>query len=53
MNRNYDVITFISKYLYLIRPRVANFVVITKIAPMFIKATFNDSKKLKSLEIMH
>ena len=52
MNINYDTIIFISKYL-LRRPRVANFAGIIKIATMFIKATFKDSKKLKELKIMH
>ena len=37
-----DVITFISKFLYF---KVANFADIIKIAAMFIKTTFKDSKK--------
>ena len=45
------VITFILKYLYfnLGRLRVANFADIIKIATMFIKTTFKDSKKLKRI----
>ena len=35
------------------RPRVANFAYIIKIATMFIKTTFKDSKKLNELEIIH
>ena len=46
MDRNYDVITFISKYLYFKKAsRVASFSDIIKNASMFIKATFEDSKK--------
>ena len=46
LDRNHDVITFISeqKTFSLRRPRVANFADI-KIATMFIKTTFKDSKK--------
>ena len=33
-------------------PRVANFADIIKIASMFIKTTFKDSKKLKELKII-
>ena len=47
MDRNYDVITFISVYLFLRRSRVANFADIIKIASLFIKTTFKDSKKVK------
>ena len=43
MNKNYDVITFILKYLILRRPRVVNFAGIVKIAAIFIKATFKDT----------
>ena len=46
MNRNYDAITFISKYLYFTN-RVGNFADIVKIASMYIKTTFKDSKKVK------
>ena len=44
MDRNYDAIAFISKYLYF---RVANF------ADIKIETTFKDSKKLKELEIIY
>ena len=44
MDRSYDVITFISKRSFLIRSRVTNFVDIIKIATMFIKTIFKDSK---------
>ena len=49
MDRNYDVITFISVYLFLRRSRVANFADIIKIASLFIKTTFKDSKKVKRI----
>ena len=49
MNRNDDVITFISKYSVLERPRVANLADIIKIEAMFIKTTFKDSNKLKRI----
>ena len=45
MDRNYDVITFISNVFILSRPKVANFVDITKITTMFIKNTLKDLKK--------
>ena len=38
---------------FLRRPRVANSADIIKIATMFIKTTFKDSKKLKELEIIY
>ena len=53
MDRNYDSITFISKYLYFQKPRLANFTDIITIVTMFIKTSFKDSKKLKELEITH
>ena len=40
MDRNYDVINFVSKYL-----KVANFADIIKFATIIIKATLTDSKK--------
>ena len=51
MDKNHDVIIFISKYLT--RPRVASFGNIIKIATMFIKTTFKDpppQKKKKEKE---
>ena len=47
MDKNYDVLTFISKCFHLRKPRVANITDIIKIATMFIKTTFKDSKKVK------
>ena len=47
MKRNYGVVNFISKYRFLRRPRVANFVDIIKVATMFIKTTFKDLKNVK------
>ena len=41
LDKDYDAITFISKYYILRRPRIANFADIIKIATMFIKTTFN------------
>ena len=49
MNRNFDVINFISKYLHLRRPRVANFANIIKIATILVKATLKESKKVKRI----
>ena len=45
MDKNYDIITFISKY-YLSRPRVANF---AEIITFFINITFKNSKKVKRI----
>ena len=45
MDKNYDVITFISRFVsefVLRRPRVANFADIIKIASIFIKTTFKN-----------
>ena len=53
MGRNYDVITFIPKYLFLRRPRVAIFADIIKIVTMFVKTIRKDSKMSKELEIMY
>ena len=53
MGRNYDVITFISKYLFLRMPRVAIFADIIKIVTMFVKTIRKDSKTSKELEIMY
>ena len=55
MERNYDVINFISKFQAFIlrRPVVAFFADIIKIVTMFIKRIFKDSKKVKKIEIMY
>ena len=44
MERNHVAINFISKYLYLRRPKVSIFTDVIKIATMFIKTTFKNSK---------
>ena len=46
MDINYNVITFISKYLYF-KPRAAIFADIIKIITIFIRTIFKDSKKVK------
>ena len=51
MNIYYDFITLFRNTFTLRRLRVANFADIIKIATMFIKAIFKDSKKLKELEV--
>ena len=48
MERNYDVITFISKYLYFKKAGLATFADI-KIGTMFIKTTFKDPKEVKRI----
>ena len=48
MDRNYDVINFVSKYL-----KVANFADIIKFSTIIIKATLTDSKKVKRIKIMY
>ena len=46
MDINYNVITFISKYLYF-KPRAAIFADIIKIITIFIRTVFKDSKEVK------
>ena len=46
MEKNYHVITFISKYLILRKLIVADFADIIKIATIFVKTIFKDSKKI-------
>ena len=49
MDKNNDIITFISKYLYFKnRPRVA-ILLKSSIVTMFIKTNFDDSKKVKRI----
>ena len=48
MEINYDIMTFISKYLYF-RPRAVNLAEIIKVATIFIKAILKDSKKVKRI----
>ena len=47
VDRIYDVITFISKYLYYNKTWVAIFVDIIKILTIFIIAIYKDSRKVK------
>ena len=47
MDRSYDFIIFISKYLVLRRSKAAIFADIIKIVAMFIKKIFKHSKKVK------
>ena len=49
MGKNYDVITFISKYLILRKPGVVIFAYIIRIVTMFIKTTTKDSRKVKAI----
>ena len=50
MDKNNDIITFISKYLLILRrPREAIFAAIIKIVTMFVKTNFEDSKKVKRI----
>ena len=47
MDKNYDIITFISKFLYLQKALSSQFAGIITIATMFIKTIFKDSKEIK------
>ena len=49
MEKSYHVITFISKYLFLKKLIVADFADIIKIATIFVKTIFKDSKKVKRI----
>ena len=49
MGINYDVITFILKYIISRRLRVTIFADIIKILTMFTKMIFKDSKKIKRI----
>ena len=49
VDRNYDVITIISKYFY---SRVTNFADTTKIEACLLKQLLKTQKKLEELEIM-
>ena len=49
MGRVYDVITFISKNLYVKRAWLAIFADIIKIVTMFIKTIFENSRKVKRI----
>ena len=49
MDRNYDVMTIILKYLILKRPGVVIFVDIIKVVTMFIKTITKDSRTVKRI----
>ena len=49
MDRNYDVITFISKYLFFIFLGVAIFADIIKIVTVFIKTIIKDPRKVERI----
>ena len=49
MDRNYDAMTFISKYHYFKKNWVTIFADIIKIVTMFIKTIFKDSRKVKRI----
>ena len=53
MDRKFDLITFISNYLYSKKAesllKLANFARLIKISTMFIKTTFEDSKKVNRI----
>ena len=49
MGKDYNVITFISKYLILRKPGVVIFSYIIRIVTMFIKTTTKDSRKVKKI----
>ena len=49
MDRNYDVITIISKYPYFQRPGVDIFADIIKIVTVFIETVTKDSRKVKRI----
>ena len=49
MDRNYDVITFTSKYFILSRPVVANFADFIEIVIILIKTIFKYSIKIKRI----
>ena len=49
MDKNYDIIIFISKYFISKKSGIANSADIIKIAIMFIKKAFKESKKVKRI----
>ena len=49
MDRNHDVITFISKHRYFKKAWIAISAGIIKIVIIFIKAIFKDSRKVKRI----
>ena len=53
MDKDYDLITFTLKYLFLRRPRVPSFVDIIKLQVQLLRKYLKTQKKLKELEIMY
>ena len=54
MDRNYDVITFISKYFYFKKASTAtNVADIIKVATCLLEQPLKTQKKLKELEIIY
>ena len=53
MNKNYDIIIFILKYLYFKKTWSIHFAEIIKIVTVFIKTSLKTQKMLKELEIMY
>ena len=49
MNKNYDVITLISNYLYFKKALGSHFADIIKIVTFFIKTIFKYSRKVKRI----
>ena len=49
MHRNYDVIIFISRYLYFKKAESSLFADIVKVVTVFIKTILKDSKKVISI----
>ena len=52
MDKNYYVISLISKDFLERRSRIANFAYISKNGTTFIKTSLKDSKKIKKIRIM-
>ena len=53
MDRNYDVITFLSRKLYFKKAWVTIFTGIIKVVTIFIKTSLKTQEKLEELEIMY
>ena len=49
MDRNYDVITFLSRKLYFKKAWVTIFTGIIKVVTIFIKTIFKDSRKVRRI----
>ena len=53
IDRNYDVITFIRKYLYFKKTEQLFFLTSSKLQPYLLKLFLKTQKKLKELDIMY